>query len=33
VLWGWLFLDESVTLAMLAGVALVIGALVLVVRR
>ena len=33
VLWGWLFLDEAVTLGMLAGVALVIGALVLVVRR
>jgi drug/metabolite transporter (DMT)-like permease len=33
VLWGWLFLDETVTVAMLAGVALVIGALVLVVRR
>jgi drug/metabolite transporter (DMT)-like permease len=33
VLWGWLFLDESVTLAMLVGIALVVGALVLVLRR
>jgi drug/metabolite transporter (DMT)-like permease len=33
VLWGWLFLDEAVTLAMLAGVVLVVGALVLVVKR
>jgi drug/metabolite transporter (DMT)-like permease len=33
VLWGWLFLDEAVTLAMLAGVALVISALLLVLRR
>jgi drug/metabolite transporter (DMT)-like permease len=33
VLWGWLFLDEKVTLGMLAGAALVIGALALVLRR
>jgi drug/metabolite transporter (DMT)-like permease len=33
VLWGWLFLEEAVTPAMLGGVALVIGALVLVLRR
>ncbi len=33
VLWGWLFLDEAVTLAMLAGIVLVIGALALVLRR
>lgn len=33
VLWGWLFLDEAVTLAMLAGIALVIGALAFVLRR
>jgi drug/metabolite transporter (DMT)-like permease len=33
VLWGWLFLDEAVTLAMLAGSVLVIGALAFVLRR
>jgi len=33
ILWGWLFLDEAVTLGMLAGTALVLGALVLVLRR
>jgi drug/metabolite transporter (DMT)-like permease len=33
VLWGWLLLDESVTFAMLAGVALVVSALFLVLRR
>jgi drug/metabolite transporter (DMT)-like permease len=33
VLWGWLFLDEAVTAAMLAGAALVLGALGLVLRR
>ena len=33
VLWGWLFLDEAVTLVMLAGIVLVIGALGLVLRR
>ena len=33
VLWGWLFLDEAVTLPMLAGIALVLGALSLVLRR
>ena len=33
ILWGWLFLDETVTLGMLAGTALVLGALVLVLRR
>jgi len=33
VLWGWLFLDEAVTAPMLAGAALVLGALSLVLRR
>jgi drug/metabolite transporter (DMT)-like permease len=33
VLWGWLFLEEAVTLGMLAGAALVVVALVLVMRR
>jgi drug/metabolite transporter (DMT)-like permease len=33
VLWGWLLLDEKVTLGMLAGTALVLAALVLVLRR
>jgi drug/metabolite transporter (DMT)-like permease len=33
VLWGWLFLDEAVTPPMLGGVALVLGALLLVLRR
>ena len=33
VLWGWLFLDEAVTVGMLAGAALVIAALALVMRR
>ena len=33
VLWGWLLLDEQVTLGMLAGAALVMGALALVLRR
>jgi drug/metabolite transporter (DMT)-like permease len=33
VFWGWLFLDEAVTAAMLAGAALVLGALGLVLRR
>ena len=33
VLWGWLFLDEVVTAPMLAGAALVLGALALVLRR
>jgi drug/metabolite transporter (DMT)-like permease len=33
VLWGWLFLDEAVTAPMLAGAALVLGALGLVLRR
>jgi drug/metabolite transporter (DMT)-like permease len=33
VLWGWLFLDEQVTLGMLAGAALVMAALALVLRR
>jgi drug/metabolite transporter (DMT)-like permease len=32
VAWGWLLLDETVTLAMLAGIALVIAALALVLR-
>jgi drug/metabolite transporter (DMT)-like permease len=33
VLWGWLLLDETVTLGMLAGAALVLAALGLVLRR
>lgn len=33
VLWGWLLLDETVTLGMVAGAALVLGALLLVLRR
>ena len=33
VLWGWLFLDEQATLGMLAGAALVMAALALVLRR
>jgi drug/metabolite transporter (DMT)-like permease len=33
IFWGWLFLGETVTLSMLAGTALVLGALVLVMRR
>jgi drug/metabolite transporter (DMT)-like permease len=33
VLWGWLLLDEQVTLGMLAGAALVMAALFLVLRR
>jgi len=33
VLWGWLLLDEAVTVPMLAGVALVVSALFLVLRR
>jgi drug/metabolite transporter (DMT)-like permease len=33
VLWGWLLLDEQVTLGMLAGAALVMAALALVLRR
>jgi len=33
VLWGWLFLDETVTLGMLAGAALVLAALAVVLRR
>ena len=33
VLWGWLLLGEAVTLAMLAGTALVLAALALVLRR
>ena len=33
VLWGWLFLDETVTAGMLAGAALVLAALALVMRR
>jgi drug/metabolite transporter (DMT)-like permease len=33
LLWGWLFLDETVTLSMLAGGALVLAALALVMRR
>ena len=33
VLWGWLLLDEAVTPGMLAGTAIVLAALVLVLRR
>jgi drug/metabolite transporter (DMT)-like permease len=33
VLWGWLLLDEQVTLGMLAGAALVLAALAMVLRR
>jgi drug/metabolite transporter (DMT)-like permease len=33
IFWGWLLLGESVTLPMLAGAALVLGALVLVMKR
>ena len=33
VLWGWVFLDEEITLGMLAGAALVTVALALVLRR
>jgi drug/metabolite transporter (DMT)-like permease len=33
ILWGWLILDEAVTLSMLAGAALVLAALALVLRR
>ena len=33
VLWGWLLLDEAVTLTVIAGMALVIAALALVQRR
>jgi drug/metabolite transporter (DMT)-like permease len=33
ILWGWLFLGETVTLSMLAGTALVLGALALTLRR
>lgn len=33
VLWGWLLLDEQVTLGMLAGAALVLAALAVVLRR
>ena len=33
VLWGWLLLGEAVTLAMLAGAALVLASLALVLRR
>jgi len=33
ILWGWLLLGESVTASMLGGAALVLGALVLVMRH
>jgi drug/metabolite transporter (DMT)-like permease len=33
VLWGWLLLDEAITAPMLAGAALVVGALALVLKR
>lgn len=33
ILWGWLFLGETVTSSMLAGAALVLAALALVMRR
>jgi drug/metabolite transporter (DMT)-like permease len=32
VFWGWLLLDEAVTIAMLGGVALVLAALALVLK-
>jgi drug/metabolite transporter (DMT)-like permease len=32
ILWGWLFLGEAVTLSMLAGAALVLAALLIVMR-
>lgn len=33
VLWGWLFLDEAVTVTMLVGMALVIASLALILRK
>ena len=33
IFWGWLFLGETVTVTMLAGAALVLAALALVMRR
>ena len=33
IFWGWLFLGEAVTLGMLAGAALVLGALALVMKQ
>jgi len=33
VLWGWLLLDEPLTLSMVGGGALVIAAMALVLRR
>ncbi|MGB8433096.1 MAG: EamA family transporter, partial [Burkholderiales bacterium] len=33
VLWGWLLLDEAVTLSMLFGGVMVVAALALVIRR
>jgi drug/metabolite transporter (DMT)-like permease len=33
ILWGWLFLDETVTASMLVGTALVLAALALVMKR
>lgn len=33
VLWGWLFLDETITLPMLAGAVLIVGGTVAVMRR
>jgi drug/metabolite transporter (DMT)-like permease len=33
ILWGWLLLDEAVTVPMLLGATLVLAALVLVLRR
>jgi drug/metabolite transporter (DMT)-like permease len=32
-LWGWLLLEEAITLPMLVGVALVVAALALVLRK
>ena len=33
VAWGWLFLDEAVTVPMVGGAALVVASLALVLRR
>jgi drug/metabolite transporter (DMT)-like permease len=33
MLWGWLFLDETITLPMLAGTALIVAGTAVVVRK
>jgi drug/metabolite transporter (DMT)-like permease len=33
MLWGWLFLDETITLPMLAGTALIVAGTAAVVRK